>query len=75
MSKDKIKIPIEDSLKKLESIVNKMESGNISLEESLASFEEGINLINECRAKLESAEQKVFELTRNSDDSFSTKKR
>tara|TARA_B000000532_G_scaffold243726_1_gene240635 strand:- start:125 stop:352 length:228 start_codon:yes stop_codon:yes gene_type:complete len=75
MSKDKIKIPIEDSLKKLESIINRMESGNISLEESLASFEEGINLINECRAKLESAEQKVFELTRNSDDSFSTKKR
>ena len=75
MSKDKIKIPIEDSLKKLESIVNKMESGNISLEESLSSFEEGINLINECRAKLESAEQKVFELTRNSDDSFSTKKK
>ena len=75
MIKDKIKIPIEDSLKKLESIINRMESGNISLEESLASFEEGINLINECRAKLESAEQKVFELTRNSDDSFSTKKR
>ncbi len=75
MSKDKIKIPIEDSLKKLESIINRMESGNISLEESLASFEEGINLINECRAKLENAEQKVFELTRNSDDSFSTKKR
>ena len=75
MSKDKIKIPIEDSLKKLESIINRLESGNISLEESLASFEEGINLINECRAKLESAEQKVFELTRNSDDSFSTKKR
>ena len=75
MSKDKIKIPIEDSLKKLESIINRMESGDISLEESLASFEEGINLINECRAKLESAEQKVFELTRNSDDSFSTKKR
>ena len=75
MIKDKIKIPIEDSLKKLGSIINRMESGNISLEESLASFEEGINLINECRAKLESAEQKVFELTRNSDDSFSTKKR
>ena len=44
MSKDRIKTPIEHSLIKLESIIKKMESGNISLEESLASFEEGINL-------------------------------
>ena len=75
MSKDRIKTPIEDSLIKLESIIKKMESGNISLEESLASFEEGINLINECRTKLENVEQKVLELTKNSDGSFSTQKK
>tara|TARA_B100001250_G_scaffold104030_1_gene87734 strand:+ start:847 stop:1074 length:228 start_codon:yes stop_codon:yes gene_type:complete len=73
MSKNKIKRPIEDSLIKLESIINKMESGNISLEESLAYFEQGINLINECRTKLENAEQKVLELTKNSDGTFRTK--
>jgi len=73
MSKNKIKTPIEDSLIKLESIINKMESGNISLEESLAYFEQGINLINECRTKLENAEQKVLELTKNSDGTFRTK--
>tara|TARA_Y100001970_G_C14065878_1_gene766650 strand:+ start:844 stop:1071 length:228 start_codon:yes stop_codon:yes gene_type:complete len=75
MSKNKIKTPIEDSLIKLESIISKMESGTISLEESLTSFEEGINLINKCRTKLENAEQRVLELTKNSDGSFGARKK
>jgi len=73
MSKKQINLSIEDSLIKLESIINKMESGDISLEDSLTSFEEGIKLINECRTKLENAEQKVLELTKNNDGSFRTK--
>ena len=52
-----------------------MESGSITLEESLVSFEQGIKLIDECREELENAEQKVMELTKNHDGSFSTKEK
>ena len=39
----------EASLKKLEQIVGKLEDGDISLEDSVKSFEEGIGLVKECQ--------------------------
>tara|TARA_Y100001934_G_C12000535_1_gene607444 strand:- start:359 stop:580 length:222 start_codon:yes stop_codon:yes gene_type:complete len=72
---NKNKKSIEKSLLKLETIIKKMESGSITLEESLVSFEQGIKLIDECREELENAEQKVMELTKNHDGSFSTKEK
>ena len=72
---NKNKKSIEKSLLKLETIIKKMESGSITLEESLVSFEEGIKLIDECREELENAEQKGMELTKNHDGSFSTKEK
>ena len=51
--------PFEDSLSKLEELVERMENGDLSLEDSLKSFEEGIKLTRECQAALKSAEQKV----------------
>lgn len=49
----------EASLKKLEQIVRDLESGDTSLNESLARFEEGIELYKNCRQTLEGAEKKI----------------
>lgn len=51
--------PFEESLAKLESLVEKMEAGDLSLEDSLVTFEQGIKLTRECQAALKNAEQKV----------------
>ena len=56
------KIDFESSLKELESIVAKLEDENINLEDSVKSFEAGINLVKECQKQLEEAELKVKEL-------------
>lgn len=49
----------EKKLTRLEDIVEKMESGDLALEESLKLFEEGIRLSRECNVQLSDAEQKV----------------
>lgn len=49
----------EKKLSRLEEIVNKMEKGELALEESLALFEEGVKLSRECHQKLNEAESKV----------------
>ena len=61
MAKDKF----EESLKKLEEIVKKMEAGDLALEESLKAFEEGIRLIRFCTGKLDEAERRVEILVRD----------
>ena len=62
MSSSNKKIDFESSLKELESIVKKLEDENINLEDSVKSFEAGINLVKECQKQLEDAELKVKEL-------------
>ncbi|MBU27819.1 MAG: exodeoxyribonuclease VII small subunit [Flavobacteriales bacterium] len=62
MSSSNKKIDFESSLKELESIVKKLEDENINLEDSVKSFEAGINLVKECQKQLENAELKVKEL-------------
>lgn len=49
----------EKKLNRLEEIVKKMEEGELSLDESLRVFEEGIQLARECHHQLNDAEQKV----------------
>lgn len=49
----------EHSLKTLESIIEKLESGSLSLEDSLKHFEEGVKLTRQCQTALKEAEQKV----------------
>ena len=49
----------EDALQKLETIVKKLEDGNLNLEESLKAFEEGMRLSRFCSKKLDEAEKKV----------------
>ena len=60
----------EDALSRLETLVEKMESGEGTLEQSLDWFEEGMSLIKSCRQELESAEQKVKELIKNSEGGY-----
>ena len=63
----------ENDLKRLEELVNKMESGDATLEESLVWFEQGMDLIRSCQAQLNNAEQKVQELIQNTDGKIDIK--
>jgi exodeoxyribonuclease VII small subunit len=49
----------EESLAELESLVERMESGEMSLEDSLKAFEQGIKYTRDCQNALTKAEQKV----------------
>lgn len=49
----------EKKLNRLEEIVGQMEAGDVSLEDSLKFFEEGVKLSRECNSQLSQAEQKV----------------
>ena len=73
MAKKEKNQTFEDALFRLETLVEKMESGDGSLEQSLDWFEEGMSLIESCRQELESAEQKVKELIKNSEGGYSLK--
>ncbi len=53
----------EQSLAKLNQLVEKMEAGDLTLEQSLKDFEEGIDIIRHCQQALTKAEQKVLHLT------------
>ncbi len=55
----------EDALKKLESIVEEMESGELPLESLVAKFEEGTRLAKICQDKLGEAESKIKALEKN----------
>ncbi|WP_105102032.1 exodeoxyribonuclease VII small subunit [Microbulbifer pacificus] len=49
----------ESALEELEQLVERLESGDLPLDEALADFERGVKLTRECQQKLASAEQKV----------------
>ena len=73
MSKKKNEISFEESLERLENLVNKMESGDATLEQSLVWFEEGMDLLKLCQVQLNNAEQKVQELVKKKDGKFELK--
>ncbi len=52
-------IKFEDALKKLEKIVSDLESGELSLDDSLKRYEEGVKLAGFCSKKLETARRRV----------------
>lgn len=58
----------EESMLRLEEIVSRLEKGDATLEESMTLFEEGTKLAAACAKQLDSAEQKVFKLTKGADD-------
>ncbi len=63
-------IIFEEAMLKLEGEVKKLESGNMTLDESIAAFEEAVKLIRVCNEKLENAERRVRILTESSDGSI-----
>ena len=62
MAEKKTEINFEKALKDLEGVVEKLESGELSLEESLKSFEKGIKLTRQCQEHLSKAELQVKKL-------------
>ena len=60
------KLDLEASLQSLESLIDRMENGGLSLEASLEEFEEGIKLVQSCQKSLNDAEQKVEILLKKS---------
>lgn len=63
----------EEALKKLEKIVSDLEDGNLSLDESLERYEEGIRLSKMCAKKLEVAKKKVEILLKSEDGTMETR--
>ena len=61
-------LSFEDALGELESLVERMERGELTLEDSLKSFERGVELTRTCQQALQQAEQKVEILTSQSPD-------
>src|SRR5205809_1500423 len=57
--KDQINKPFEAALEELESVVEQLESGDLSLEDALAAFEKGVGLVKYCNQKLSEVEKKV----------------
>ena len=62
MAAKKKTIDFEQSLTALETLVNRMEQGDMSLEDSLQAFATGIALTRECQTRLAAAEQQVTQL-------------
>lgn len=60
----------ETSLKKLEEIVTRLETGSLTLEDSLKAFEEGVKLAAFCSGKLDDAERRVEILLKQKDGSL-----
>jgi len=62
MTKDNENINFELALSQLEKIVLKLEDDSINLEDSVKSFEQGIELVKECQKQLKDAELKLSKL-------------
>lgn len=60
-------VNFESALEELESLVSQMESGDLSLDESLKAFERGVALTRHCQTALKDAELKVQTLTQDGD--------
>ena len=58
-------LPFEEAMKRLESIVDAMESSDLPLETLLSQYEEGMKLARLCQAKIGDAELKIQQLEKN----------
>ena len=63
----------EVALQELENVVEQLESGDLSLEDSLAAFENGVSLVKHCNRKLTEVESKVEILLKDRDGKFGFK--
>lgn len=63
MARKKQGVDFESALEELEGLVERMEEGDLSLEESLKTYERGIELSRACQKSLDAAEQRIQILT------------
>ena len=67
MQKEVKNISFEEALKELESIVQKLESGQVKLEEAVSAYEKGVQMQKICEEKLKEAQMKVEKLILDKD--------
>lgn len=63
----------EEALEDLERVVERLESGELSLEESLTAFEQGVSLVRFCNQKLNEVEKKIELLVKDKDGQLQLK--
>ena len=63
----------ESALEELEEVIEQLESGELSLEDSLTAFEKGVGLVKYCNQKLSEVEQKVELLTKDKEGKLQLK--
>jgi exodeoxyribonuclease VII small subunit len=66
-------IKFEEALKKLEKIVEDLEKGDISLDEALKKYQDGLELSRVCAQRLDSAKKKIDLLNKNKKGEFELK--
>ncbi|NOY06478.1 MAG: exodeoxyribonuclease VII small subunit [Chlorobi bacterium] len=69
---EKSSLTFEEALERLSAVADKLESDDVTLEQSLQYYEEGITLTNVCLEKLTQAQQRLKELKERSDELFET---
>ena len=72
MAQEPKEIPFETALKKLETIVENLENGDLSLEDALKQYEEGVKMADICSKRLSEAEKKIEILMKTNAGKFKT---
>lgn len=67
-------LSFEDSLKQLEEIVSKLESGDVSLDDAIEEFDKAMLLIKNCDEKLTNAEQSITKIMNENNEIINFKK-
>jgi exodeoxyribonuclease VII small subunit len=70
MSKGKSEVDFEESMEKLEKIAKELESDDLSLNDSVKKFEEGMKISQECKKVLDEAEKKITILIDDTEKDF-----
>lgn len=73
MTKSLNKLSFEDAMKRLEEIINSLESGEVKLEDAIELYTEGIKLQEYCENKLNNAKLKVEKIVKNTEGIFKEK--
>ncbi len=72
MNEDATSLTFEQALSELEGIVQKLEAGDVSLDEAIDAYSRGIELKNQCQKRLEAARMRVEKIQFSSDGSSPT---
>ena len=59
------KLSFEESLEKLEEIVNRLENGNVQLDDAIEEFKNAMDLVKICNEKLEAAEESIAKIVKD----------